>query len=167
MSDLPYRKCVGIFLLNRSGKVWVGRRIGKTSKFPTDQLWQMPQGGIDNGEDPKAAAFRELKEEIGTDNATVLAESREWLHYDLPKKVQGKALKGRYRGQAQKWFAMRFEGSDDDFDLNYHGEDNAEFDAWRWTWARDLPDIIIEFKRDVYKQIVNEFADLAADPDDA
>ena len=164
MSDLPYRRCVGIFLLNAQGKVWIGRRIVKKLNFRSDNLWQMPQGGIDDGEEPETAALRELKEEIGTDNVSVIAESADWLFYDLPQAGQGKALKGRYRGQQQKWFAMRFDGTDDEFDLNFHGKDKAEFNKWRWIWAQELPTIIVEFKREVYEQVVKEFELWSASP---
>lgn len=150
--DLPYRPCVGVMLLDRAGRVFVGQRIDTRA-----EAWQMPQGGIDEGEDPEAAAFRELAEEIGTDKAEVLAESRGWLDYDLPAELVPKVWKGRYRGQSQKWFAMRFLGQDSDIDLETR---HPEFSAWRWIEPRDLPRLIVPFKRRLYERVLAEFADL-------
>lgn len=136
-------------LLNKAGQVFVGRRIDRVA-----EAWQMPQGGIDDGEDPRAAAFRELEEEVGTANAEILAESANWLDYDLPPELVGQIWRGRYRGQRQKWFAMRFKGSDGDIDL---GRKHAEFDAWRWIAMDGLPDVIVPFKKDLYRRLVSEF----------
>lgn len=155
-SRLPYRPCVGIMLLNAQGLVWAGRRLRQSGQ--TQENWQMPQGGIDPQEGPETAAFRELSEETGTGHAQILAETQIWHHYDLPPEMVGIALKGKYCGQKQKWFAMRFLGSDDDFNIHAPpGGHHPEFDAWRWIHANDLLDIIIPFKRDVYKAIIDEF----------
>ena len=160
-AHLPYRPCVGIFLLNRSGQVWIGRRLSKWWGDQSDRMWQMPQGGIDEGEAPRDAALRELHEEVGTRHAEIVAESTRWLSYDLPPETLGVALKGRYRGQRQKWFAMRFQGRDHDIDISAKAGQKAEFDAWRWAPAQELPDLVVPFKRPVYEAIVEEFAPLA------
>lgn len=147
-----YRPAVGIMLLNDANQVFAARRIDMA-----DEAWQMPQGGIDAGEEPRAAALRELKEEIGTDKAEILAESREWLRYDLPPELVGKAWGGRYRGQRQKWFAMRFTGVDSDIDL---ATEHPEFMDWRWVPAAHLPELIVPFKRQLYRDVLAEFARL-------
>lgn len=147
---LPYRACVGVALLNREGLVFVGRRIDT----PGD-AWQMPQGGIDAGESPREAAFRELREEVGTDRAELLAESRHWYSYDLPPEI---ARRMRVRGQRQRWFALRFTGDNREIDLAAHG-DHAEFSDWRWVELERLPDLVVPFKRAVYEQVVREFRD--------
>lgn len=159
--DLPYRPCVGIMLLNPSGLVWVGRRIPKWDQDASSHRWQMPQGGIDRGESPRDAAFRELHEETGTRNATVIGEISRWLTYDLPTEALGKALKGKYRGQQQKWFAMRFEGSDDEIDIAPDNGEAPEFDEWKWTDMDGLADLVVPFKRDVYVDVIAEFRDFA------
>jgi putative (di)nucleoside polyphosphate hydrolase len=155
MSDgLLWRCGVGIMLLDQAGRVFVGRRID------TPDAWQMPQGGIDAGETPRAAALRELKEEIGTDNAAIIAETAQWLRYELPPELQGQKIwGGYYRGQKQKWFAMRFLGRDSDIDLETH---HPEFDAWKWVPARELPALIVPFKRALYEAVLAEFRDLLA-----
>ena len=158
MNSLPYRLGVGVVLFNSAGLAWVGRRIAKPGENIED-YWQLPQGGVDDGEDPVNAAYRELREETGTDAAEIIAESGHWLTYDLPDHLQGVSWGGRYRGQSQKWFAMRFLGADDDFDLAADGE--PEFDAWKWTELETLPDMIVPFKRTVYQDIVAEFADVS------
>jgi len=147
-SDLPYRPCVGVALFNERGDVWIGNRVG------FEGAWQLPQGGIDGDETPKQAALRELMEEIGTDNAEIIAETPEWLTYDLPEHLIGKAFGGKYRGQKQKWFAMRYQGKDEDFVI---AGDHPEFDAWRWNDFLSLPDMIVPFKRPVYQQLVEIF----------
>ena len=159
LSDLPYRRGVGILLLNREDRVFVAQRIDSQV-----DAWQMPQGGIDPGESPRDAARREMQEEIGTDKAEVIAESREWLRYDLPADLQRRVWDGRYRGQEQKWFAMRFLGLDSDIDI---ATEHPEFNDWKWTNLRALPDLIVPFKRPLYRRLVEEFAELAsrADPD--
>jgi putative (di)nucleoside polyphosphate hydrolase len=151
--DLPYRPCVGVMLISREGLVFVGRRIDQTVEG-----WQMPQGGIDDNEAPLVAAFRELEEEIGTRNAEPLREMKEWLTYDLPAHLLGVALHGRYRGQRQKWIAMRFLG--DDQEINVHTSD-PEFGAWKWLALEALPRLIVPFKRDTYSKVIAEFQDLA------
>jgi putative (di)nucleoside polyphosphate hydrolase len=149
---LPYRPCVGVMLIARSGQVFVGRRLD------TPDAWQMPQGGIDEGETPEAAALRELEEEIGTARARLLAHTAGWLHYDLPDHLMGKAWGGRYRGQAQKWFAARFTGADADINLATR---HPEFDAWQWVPARELPRLIVPFKRPIYEAVLAELGHLA------
>ncbi len=146
--DLPYRPCVGLMLVNPDGRIWVGRRID------TVNGWQMPQGGIDQGESARAAALRELHEEIGTDKAEIVAESQTWHCYDLPNHLVGKAWGGRYRGQKQRWFLLRFTGRDSDIDIDTK---HPEFDAWKWVPADQLCDLIVPFKRGVYEQVVAEF----------
>lgn len=140
-------------LINRDGLIWVGRRID------TPDGWQMPQGGIDKGEDPRQAALRELEEEIGTANVTIIGETTDWLTYDLPPALVGKAWKGHYRGQKQKWFACRFHGVDTEIDI--HGVEHPEFDAWKWTAVDTVVDLIVPFKRQVYATLVDAFAGLA------
>jgi putative (di)nucleoside polyphosphate hydrolase len=147
---LGYRAGVGIMLMNRAGWIFVGRRID----LPDSPAWQMPQGGIDSDESPRAAALRELKEEIGTDKAAILAESREWRQYDIPAEIAGRLWSGRYRGQRQKWFAMRFVGTDADIDL---ATSHPEFDAWRWVAPDALPLLIVPFKRPLYLDVLAEF----------
>jgi putative (di)nucleoside polyphosphate hydrolase len=147
-----YRRGVGIMLLDRDGHVFVGRRIDQA-----EEAWQMPQGGIDPGETARAAAFRELKEETGIDKAKIVAESAGWLAYDLPPPLRGKVWRGRYRGQKQKWFAMRFLGADSDIDLAGH---HPEFNAWQWVPHARLGDLIVPFKRELYRHVLDEFAPL-------
>jgi len=151
--DLPYRPCVGVMLINQEGLVFVGRRIDQTIEG-----WQMPQGGIDLGESPEQAALRELKEEIGTNKAELLREMAGWLEYDLPAHLVGVALKGRYRGQRQKWLAMRFTGTDKDIDV---ATEEPEFADWKWLAMEALPRLIVPFKRDTYAKVIEAFRDLA------
>ncbi len=160
-AHLPYRSCVGIFLLNPAGQVWIGRRLSKWWNDQSEHMWQMPQGGIDQGETPRDAALRELQEETGTSDAEIVAECARWLSYDLPPDSLGVALKGKYRGQTQKWFAMRFQGRDDDIDIVPKPGQKAEFDAWRWAPADELPNLVVPFKRPVYEAVVEEFGPLA------
>ena len=150
-----YRPAVGMMLLNREGRVFVGRRIDMPAGLAA---WQMPQGGIDPGETPRQAAIRELKEEVGTDKAEILAESRSWLRYDLPKELRarlGGMWGGRYRGQQQKWFAMRFTGENSDIDPA--ATEHPEFDAWEWVACKRLPELIVPFKRQLYLDVLAEF----------
>lgn len=151
---LPYRRCAGVVLLNPQGLVFAGRRADATD------AWQMPQGGIDEGETPFEAACRELVEETGIAGAEPLGETAGWLTYDLPAELVGKALRGRYRGQRQKWFAMRFTGRDEAIDVRTAA--HPEFDAWRWMTGSELVEAIVPFKRDVYRRIFAEFGDLIA-----
>lgn len=141
-----YRLGVGIMLLNADNQVLVAQRIDKVS-----DAWQMPQGGIDQGEDPLATAFRELAEEIGTNDAEVITETDGWLTYDLPEDLRAKLWRGRYKGQRQKWYAMRYLGRDEDINLE---TEHPEFSAWKWASIDDLPDLIVPFKRPLYEQIV-------------
>ncbi|MGD9868506.1 MAG: RNA pyrophosphohydrolase [Hyphomicrobiales bacterium] len=155
---LPYRPCVGILLFNREGNVWIGRRVSKWDGDRSVYRWQMPQGGIDEGETPEEAAFRELEEETGTRHAEILRASTSWHDYDLPPEAIGVALKGRYRGQRQKWFAMRFLGKDADFDIAPKQGKPAEFDAWRWAPLTETVSLVVPFKRPVYVRLAEEFA---------
>ncbi|MET0409479.1 MAG: RNA pyrophosphohydrolase [Hyphomicrobium sp.] len=157
---LPFRTCVGIMLLNRDGLVWIGRR---RPKWAGDQphIWQMPQGGIEKFEGPRIAALRELREETGATQVEILAEHPDWLSYELPQSLLGVALKGRYRGQRQKWFAMRYLGSDSDIDISPKVGTKAEFDTWRWAPIETVPGLIVPFKRDVYESVTKAFWHLA------
>lgn len=162
-SDLPYRPCVGVMILNELGLVWAGRRIkeGNTEYSGSPKLWQMPQGGIDKGETPHQAAFRELYEETGMTSVTLISEAPDWYHYDLPAHMIGTGLKGKYRGQKQRWFAFRFDGDESEIQINPPpGGHSAEFDQWAWKPMRELPDLIVPFKRDVYEQVIAAFAHL-------
>ena len=155
--------CVGAMVLNAEGHVWAGRRIASTDSemAGTAMLWQMPQGGIDKGEDALAAATRELYEETGIRSVSLLAEAPEWINYDLPDELLGKALKGKFRGQTQKWFAFRFEGDESEIAIDPPpGGHEPEFDAWGWKPMAELPDLIVPFKRDVYVQVVAAFRHL-------
>ena len=143
----PYRPCVGIMLVNRQNEVFIARRIDAPAYH-----WQMPQGGIDNNESPREAAFREMKEEIGTNNAEIIGECPEWYSYDLPGKLSRQIWKGQYRGQTQKWFAFRYLGQDSDINLC---TEIPEFSEWRWAGFNDLLSLIVPFKRDVYKNVVS------------
>lgn len=153
-----YRRGVGIVLVNAQGRnrgrVFVAQRID--SKVPA---WQMPQGGIDKGETPRVAALRELEEEIGTDKARIVGVTRAWLRYDLPADLQAKMWGGKYRGQEQKWFLMRFTGADSDINLETA---HPEFVAWKWLPFTHLPRVIVGFKREIYKQVVAAFRDRVA-----
>lgn len=151
---LPYRRGVGVMLLDRSGRVFTGQR-----KDTHADAWQMPQGGIDKGEAPEEAAFRELEEETGTRNAEILAASRKWLSYDLPLELVPQVWGGRYRGQTQLWFAMRFLGADEDINV---ATEHPEFVAWRWVEMHALPKLIVPFKRPLYDDLVAEFQHLLA-----
>ena len=153
IEKLPYRPCAGVMLVNGDGKVFVGQRID--SEY---DAWQMPQGGIDKGEEPRDAALRELWEETGVtaDLVTVEAETPEWIPYDLPHELVPKLWKARYRGQMQKWFLMRFHGSDADVDITLPP---AEFSEWKWIAPEDVVDAIVPFKRGVYAKVMEAFGD--------
>jgi len=165
--DLPYRPCVGIALFNRHGAVFVGRRRKrrKLSDVMSGHEWQMPQGGIDAGEEPAEAARRELYEETGVSRASLIGEAPGWLSYDLPAEARNNRWQGRFRGQTQKWFAFRFEGTDGEIDIARPagGAHEAEFDAWRWERLDALPALVVPFKRAVYEAVVAAFADLTLD----
>lgn len=152
IEKLPYRKNVGVMVMNRDGLVWVGQR---TDRYK--DAWQMPQGGVDKGEDARAAALRELEEEtsIPASAVEVIAETAEWLPYELPHDLIPKLWKGKYRGQKQKWFLLRFGGSDDVIDLDTA---DPEFSAWKWMAPAELPAAIVPFKRAVYERVLEEFA---------
>ncbi|WP_274423263.1 RNA pyrophosphohydrolase [Chelativorans sp. YIM 93263] len=164
IQDLPYRPCVGVMVLNGEGRVWAGRRImvPNGEMEGATMLWQMPQGGIDEGEEPLEAARRELYEETGIHSASLLAEAPDWITYDLPEHLVGIALHGRYCGQKQKWFAFRFEGDDSEIAINPPpGGHEPEFDAWAWKPMDELPKLIVPFKRPVYEAVLATFRHLA------
>jgi putative (di)nucleoside polyphosphate hydrolase len=157
---LPYRPNVGAVLFNAAGRVFVARRADLPNAEGEAGGWQLPQGGIDRGEDPRRAVLRELAEEIGTGRATIIAEHPEWLVYDLPPHLVGVALGGRYRGQRQRWFALRFTGEDADIRLD--ADPDPEFDAWRWAELAELPALAVDFKRAIYQTLADSFARFAA-----
>jgi putative (di)nucleoside polyphosphate hydrolase len=165
--DLPYRDCVGVAVFNNEGLVFVGRRKpGGNPEHVTgnNSPWQMPQGGIDKGEAPLEAAWRELYEETSIRTADLIAEAPEWIYYDLPDEALGIALKGKYRGQRQRWFAFRFTGDESEIEVVSPGggAHPAEFDTWRWEELENLPDLIVPFKRDAYLQVVRAFSSVPA-----
>lgn len=159
-TSLPYRPNVGAMLFNPAGLVFVARRADFPNAEGSPGGWQLPQGGIDDDEDPYSAVLRELAEEIGTDRADIIGEHPDWLTYDLPPELLGKALHGRYRGQRQRWFALRFTGTDSDIRLD--ADPHPEFDAWRWARLADLPDLAVPFKREIYEILAVAFARFAA-----
>ena len=159
---LPYRPCVGIMLLNREGRVFAGRRADHDGE-PEGRgtWWQMPQGGLDKGEEPEAAARRELAEETGVRSARFIARTRNWLTYDLPEELVGVAWEGRYRGQKQMWFVARFEGAESEIDIGPHDGHEQEFDAWRWVTLEELPALVVPFKREVYLSVIEQLGPFA------
>lgn len=154
-NDSEYRNGVGIMLLNRQGQVFVAQRVDVNG-----EAWQMPQGGIDVGESPRDAALRELREEIGTDNVAVIAESSDWFYYDVPPEIAHRAWGGKWRGQRQKWFVMLFKGQDSDIDL---ATEHPEFNAWRWASPHELAALAVAFKRGLYAELMGEFATIFRD----
>ena len=158
-ASLPYRPCVGTMVLNAQGRVFVGRRIEGPEHVDLTHVWQMPQGGIDEGEDPWPAALRELHEETNIRSVERLGEIPEWLDYDLPPEVAKQAWKGRYRGQTQKWYALRFTGPESEIDIHTPGggAHEPEFVEWRWEPMANVPDLVIPFKRAVYQRVVDAF----------
>lgn len=156
MTDLSYRPNVGAALFNRDGLVFVARRANFQNAEGAAGGWQLPQGGIDADENPRDAVLRELAEEIGTDRAEIVGEHPDWLTYDLPAGLIGKALHGRWRGQRQRWFALRFTGADTDIRLDL--DPHPEFDAWRWADLREIPALAVDFKRPIYEILAASFA---------
>ena len=156
--SLPYRPCAGLAVFNRAGLVFIGRRIDGPEHVDNIHVWQMPQGGIDPGEDPWPAALRELHEETNIRSVEKLGEIKEWLVYDIPREIVGQAWGGKYRGQTQKWYALRFTGDDSEIDIAAPGGHKPEFAEWRWEPMKNLPKLIIPFKRPVYERVVSEFA---------
>jgi putative (di)nucleoside polyphosphate hydrolase len=160
--SLPYRPCVGLMVLNRAGRVFIGRRREGPEHVDDTHVWQMPQGGVDPGEDPWPAALRELAEETSIRSVEKLGEIAEWLSYDIPREIVGQAWKGKYRGQRQKWYALRFTGKDSEIDIAHPDGGHApEFSAWRWEPMQNLPALIVPFKRPVYERVVQAFAKFA------
>jgi putative (di)nucleoside polyphosphate hydrolase len=161
-AGLGYRPCVGIMVLNAQGLVWIGCRAdAKNEAEGRGAWWQMPQGGIDENEDPRAAAIRELYEETGIRSIELIAERDGWINYDLPRDLVGKAWGGRYRGQKQKWFAARFLGHDSEINITPPDGHNVEFIDWRWAPIGDVLELIVPFKRAVYEAVLPHFAPLA------
>lgn len=162
VEELPYRRCVGLMVLNRVGRAFIGRRIDGPEHVDATHAWQMPQGGVDAGEDPWPAALRELYEETNIRSVNKLGEIEDWLVYDIPRELVGAAWKGKYRGQAQKWYALRFTGEEREIDVAHPGGGHEpEFAAWRWEEMTKLPGLIVPFKRPVYERVVKEFARFA------
>lgn len=160
---LPYRAGVGLMVLNRDGLAWVGRR----ADAPNDAeacWWQMPQGGIDENEDPRRAAMRELFEETSIKSVDLIMETPDWLTYDLPLQLIPKVWGGRYRGQRQKWYLLRFTGEETEIDLGAPGSPHAEFVEWRWCAPKDLPSVIIPFKRELYSEVLRTFEPALSQP---
>jgi putative (di)nucleoside polyphosphate hydrolase len=157
--SLPYRPCAGITVLNRDGLVFVGRRAGGPEHIDLTHVWQMPQGGIDDSEDPYKAALRELYEETNIRSVEKLGEIADWLDYDLPPEIAGQAWRGKYRGQTQKWYALRFTGEEREINITSPaGGHEPEFIDWRWVEMRELPDLVVPFKRQTYERVVAEFS---------
>jgi putative (di)nucleoside polyphosphate hydrolase len=156
MTLLPLRPNVGACLFNRQGQVLIAHRADQPAGGAISGAWQLPQGGLDPGEDPEAAVLRELSEEIGTRNAKVIGRMAEWLNYDLPAHLVGKALGGKFRGQTQLWFALRFLGEDSEIRLD--ADAHQEFDAWRWAELSSLPGIAVPFRRPIYERLAQDFA---------
>ena len=160
--DLPYRPCVGLMVLNCAGLVFIGRRSEGPEHIDETHVWQMPQGGIDRGEDPWPAALRELYEETNIRSVKFLGEIGEWLSYDIPRDIVSRAWGGKYRGQTQKWYALRFTGDDSEINISSPGSSHdPEFVAWKWETVARLPDLVVPFKRPTYERVVQEFSKFA------
>jgi putative (di)nucleoside polyphosphate hydrolase len=162
MPKLPYRPCVGVMLVNRDGLAFVGKRASGGNEPVANTAWQMPQGGLDEGEDPFEGALRELYEETNVRSVEKIGETKGWVTYDLPPELVGIAWKGKYCGQKQKWFALRFTGKDTEIDVKQPGggEHRPEFEDWRWEKIERLPGLIVPFKRAAYEEVVAELAPL-------
>ena len=161
--SLPYRRCAGMLVLNAQGLAFVGRRSSGPEHIDATHVWQMPQGGIDDDEDPYQAALRELYEETSIRSVEKLGEVSDWLSYDIPRAIVGEAWGGKYRGQTQKWYAFRFLGDDSEIDIAHPGggTHEPEFIAWRWVDLHELPDLVVPFKRQTYERVVTEFEKFA------
>ena len=160
--SLPYRPCAGMMVLNRAGLVFIGRRSSGPEHVDATHVWQMPQGGIDRGEDPYNGALRELYEETNISSVEKLGEIAEWLVYDLPREIVGQAWKGKFRGQKQKWYALRFTGPESEINIaNPAGGHKPEFIDWRWVAMSKLPELVVPFKRQTYERVVAEFRKFA------
>lgn len=161
-APLPLRPCVGVVLFNAQGLAWVGRHRPKWAaqrqSYIGEQVWQLPQGGIEPREPSREAAFRELWEETGVRNASLIAEIPGWLTYELPPELLGVALKGKYAGHRLRWYAMSFDGDDSEIDIGPKGALKSEFDAWRWVPLAEVPSLAVDFRRSVYEEVVQEFA---------
>src|SRR6185437_8061240 len=154
--DLPYRPCAGLCVINNKGLVFIGRRASGPEHTDATHVWQMPQGGIDDGEEPFSAALRELYEETNIRSVERLGEISDWIHYDIPRALVGQAWNGKYRGQKQKWYALRFTGEEREINVTLPagGHHPPEFIDWRWVEMRELPDLVVPFKRDIYQRVV-------------
>jgi putative (di)nucleoside polyphosphate hydrolase len=161
--SLPYRPCAGMMVLNRDNHAFIGRRASGPEHIDPTHVWQMPQGGIDENEDPYQAALRELSEETNIRSVEKLGEIAEWLAYDIPRDIVAEAWGGKYRGQKQKWFALRFLGNESEIDIATPGggAHEPEFIAWRWVDIAELPDLVVPFKRPIYERVVKEFSRFA------
>jgi len=161
--SLPYRPCAGMMVLNRAGLVFIGRRSSGPEHIDATHVWQMPQGGIDRGEDPYNGALRELYEETNISSVEKLGEIAEWLVYDLPREIVGQAWKGKFRGQKQKWYALRFTGPESEINIAHPaGGHKPEFIDWRWVAMSKLPELVVPFKRQTYERVVAEFRKFAS-----
>ena len=160
--SLPYRPCAGMMVLNRAGLVFIGRRSSGPEHIDATYVWQMPQGGIEKGEDPYKGALRELYEETNIISVEKLGEIAEWLVYDIPREIVGQAWKGKFRGQKQKWYALRFTGPESEINIaNPAGGHKPEFIDWRWVAMSKLPELVVPFKRQTYERVVAEFRKFA------
>ena len=159
---LPYRPCAGVTVINAQGLVFIGRRSSGPEHIDETHVWQMPQGGIDEDENPYKAALRELYEETNIKSVEKLGEIAGWLNYDIPRDIVGAAWHGKYRGQKQKWYALRFTGDDSEIDIEHPGGGHKpEFIAWRWEKLDRLPQLVVPFKRPTYERVVKEFSKFA------